>query len=185
MGVEVGFAHSKGFLNPFWFNCWIKGWEERNKTAVILIILFLTFKILIMLVYAAVTRVPRAPSDLNDIVLSSSPPLCHDPCKSRTMSKVFVNFLGLRNWEDLYSHGLLCHPVSCSFGHDLSFHHIDQGMKARAFLSSLRVEFTKGGESCVGGHITHSSQTSSTSLAPLSLCPSSPYPFPPGFLKLL
>lgn len=85
MGVEVSLAHSKGFLNPFSFNCWIKGWEERNKTAVILIIFFLTFKILIILVYATVIRVLHAPSDLNDIVLSSSPPcamthVSQEPC---------------------------------------------------------------------------------------------------------
>lgn len=75
VGVEVDLVHSKVFLNSLLFDCWIKGWEEGNKATITLII-FLTFKILVIFDYVRVTRVLHAPWDLNDIALSSSPPLC-------------------------------------------------------------------------------------------------------------
>lgn len=171
-----------------WFNCWIKEVGGGNKTTTTLIIFFLTFKISILLVCAGVIRVLHALWELSDIALSSSLPVSW-PRKVKNPVQGICEFLGA---EELGGYVFSWPPVPPRFLQlwtwSLCFYHIDYGMKPRAFLSSLTEDITAGlwwVESWAGSHITLSSQTSSISLAPLSLFPSASYPFLSGFLKLL
>lgn len=70
--------------------------------------------------------------------------------------------------EHLYSHGHLCCPGSCSFGHDLCFHYIDQGKKPGPFLRSHQENESRILRSLVDGTLGEGSHpTQLTAALPL------------------